>query len=165
VPTIFKWDSVRELGPHRLPFRDPVHGRALEIELTSGHRVRVFRADDGQFYFCHGLTFGGKDAPGGALSPFSGPDVLTILDNHYTPLDAEASGVTGDILVWRGPDDETPHSAILIDPIVQTGTDYLAYTSLLRSKNGKLPEATVTLGSLVSGPDSYGESFRVYRPR
>src|SRR5438128_1664625 len=63
--SIFKWDAMCEVGPHALPFQEPVQGKIFEVELTSGHRVNTFRADDGQFYFCHGLTFGGKEAPGG----------------------------------------------------------------------------------------------------
>lgn len=98
---IFKWETMREVGPDALPFKEPVHGKILEVELTSGHKVNVFRADDGQFYFCHGLTFGGKQAPGGAVSPFSGKDVQTIVDNHYGLVDPQSAAVAGDILVWR----------------------------------------------------------------
>jgi hypothetical protein len=61
--SVFKWETLKEVGPHTLPFKEPVSGKVLEVELTSGHKVEVFRADDGLFYFCHGLTFGGKDAP------------------------------------------------------------------------------------------------------
>src|SRR5207302_8608658 len=128
-----------ELGPDTLPFKEPVQGRRFEVELTSGPKVNVFRADDGVFYFCHGLTFGGKEAPGGAVSPFSGQDVRTIMDNHYHLVDRVSSAVAGDILVWRGLGGETPHSAILTDPVVPPGKRYLDYGSLVRSKNGKLP--------------------------
>ena len=161
--SIFRWDTLRDLGPHTLPFKEPIPGRILEVELTSGHTITVFRADDGLFYFCHGLTFGGKDAPGGPVSPFSGKGVRTILDNHYAWVDPETDARAGDVLVWHGPSDETPHSAILIVPVVLAGQNYLDYSCLLRSKNGKLPEAEMTLERLVAGPDSYGESYRVYR--
>jgi hypothetical protein len=160
---IFKWETLREMGSHTLPFKEPVQGTILEVELTSGHKVNVFRAADGQFYFCHGLTFGGKGAPGGAVSPFSGKDVRTIVANHYQLVDPESAALAGDILVWSGPSGETPHSAILTDPIVQPGKNYLDYSSQLRSKNGKLPEATLTLERLCDGPESYGESYNVYR--
>jgi hypothetical protein len=159
----FKWDTMREVRPHTLPFKEPVQGNVFEVELTSGHKVNVFRAHDRQFYFCHGLTFGGKDAPGGAVSPFSGPAVRTILENHYCLVDPETAAVAGDILVWRGPGDETPHSAILTAPVFSPGGNYLDYSSQLRSKNGKLPEATFTLERLVDGPESYGESYKIYR--
>ncbi len=162
---IFKWETLREVGPHTLPFKEPLHGKTFEVELTSGHKINVFLADDGQFYFCHGLTFGGKEAPGGVVSPFSGKDVRTILENHYRPVDPETDAVAGDIVVWRGPAGETPHSAILTSPVVLPGKNYLDYSSLLRSKNGKLPEATLTLARLVDGPESYGESYNVYRRR
>lgn len=160
---LFRWETLREVGPHSLPFRQSVLGKLLEVELTSGHKINVFRADDRVFYFCHGLTFGGKEAPGGAVSPFSGPDVRTILDNHFRLVDPESGAVAGDILVWRGPGGETPHSAILTDPVVLPGRTYLDYRSRLRSKNGTLPEAAMTLEQLAAAPGSYGESYNVFR--
>jgi hypothetical protein len=163
--SIFKWQTMREIGPHALPFKDPVHGKTFEVELTSGPTIRVFRADDGQFYFCHGLSFGGTQAPGGAVSPFSGQDVWIILENHYRLVDPESAAEDGDVLVWCGPSGETPHSAILTGAVVLPGTSYLDVRSQLRSKNGKLPEATMTLQQLVEGPQGYGESYNVYRRR
>ena len=162
---IFKWETMREVEPHTLPFKEPVQGKIFKVALTSVHQVNVFRADDGQFYFCHGLTFGSKEAPGGAVSPFSGTDVQVIVENHYRLVDPESTAVAGDILVWSGPGGETPHSAILTGPVIQSGSNYLDYSSQLRSKNGKLPEATTTLERLVDGPESYGESYNVYRRR
>jgi hypothetical protein len=132
---IFVWKSLREVGPRTLYYQPPVQGRVFEVELTSGAMVQVFRAADGQFYFCHGLTFGGKEAPGGAVSPFSGKDVRAILDNHYRLVEPESAAVAGDILVWRGLGD-TPHSAILTQPVVREGMDYLDYSSTVRTKNG-----------------------------
>jgi hypothetical protein len=163
--SIFKWDTMRELAAHSLPFKEPVTGRVFEVELTSGHQVRVFRADDGSFYFCHGLTFGGHAAPGGPVSPFSGKDVQIILDHHYQAIDPESAALPGDILVWVGSHGMTPHSAILTSPVVEPGMHYLDYGSQLRSKNGKLPEASTTLAKLIAGPDGYGESYKVYRRR
>jgi hypothetical protein len=160
---IFKWETLRVVGPYLLRYKEPIHGQTCEVELSSGQKVNVFRADDGQFYFCHGLTFGSKDAPGGALSPFSGEDVQTILTSHYSLVDPESKAVAGDILVWRGPSGKTPHSAILINPVVTAGKHYLDYDSTLRSKNGMEPEATMTLLQLVEGPDGYGESYNVFR--
>src|SRR5687768_17101732 len=112
---------MKDVGPHTLPYREPVHGTIFEVELTSGAKVHVFRADDGRMYFCHGLTFGGKDAPGGLVSAFSGGDVRTILDNHYRPVLPESAAVPGDILVWEESDGNTPHSAVLTDPVVAPG--------------------------------------------
>jgi hypothetical protein len=162
-PSVFRWETLREVGPHTLPFKEPVSGLILEVELTSGHQVNVFRANDGAFYFCHGLTFGGKKAPGGPVSPFSGIDVRSIIDNHYQLVDPESAAAAGDVLVWTGPSGETPHSAILIGPAVHPGTGFLDYRCQLLSKNGKLPEATLTLEELVNGPGGYGETYRVYR--
>jgi hypothetical protein len=161
--SIFKWATMREVGPWTLGYAQPVHGKAFEVELTSGHKVQVFRADDGLFYFCHGLTFGGKQAPGGAVSPFSGEDVRTILDNHYQPIEPESGAVRGDVLVWTGIGGDTPHSAILSEPVVRQGTSYLDYASRVWTKNGRLAEAEMSLGRLTGDEFSYGDSFTVYR--
>jgi hypothetical protein len=48
----------------------------------------------------------GRQAPGGPVSPFSGKDVRTMLDNHYWLVEPEAEAVRGDILAdggHRGP--------------------------------------------------------------
>src|SRR6202051_4125530 len=127
---LFRWETLLEGGPHVLAYARPVPGMVMTVDLTSGTAIRVFRADDGQFYFCHGLTFGGKEAPGGPVSPFSGKDVRTILDNHYRLVELESSAAAGDILVWIGPAGETPHSAILTDPVVSVGKTFLDYNSV-----------------------------------
>ncbi len=133
------------------------------MELTGGAKIQVFRADDSQFYFCHGLTFGGKRAPGGAVSPFSGKDVRTILDNYYRLVDPELGAVRGDILVWRGLGEDTPHSAVLTDPVVHPGKYLLDYSSKVQTKNGRLPETEMTLERLCGDEFIYGDSFRVFR--
>jgi hypothetical protein len=160
---IFRWETMREVGARALPYEPPVHGKMLEVDLTSGPKVQVFRADDGLFYFCHGLTFGGKAAPGGAISPFSGQNVRIILDNHYRLVDPEAGAVRGDILVWRGLGDDTPHSAILTEPVILQGKTYLDGSSKVRTKNGRLPETEMTLERLTGDEFIYGDSFNVYR--
>jgi hypothetical protein len=63
--SIFKWESLQEIGPHDLNYAKVVAGKEYEIELSSGRRILVWRANDLQSYFCHGLTFGGTEAPGG----------------------------------------------------------------------------------------------------
>jgi hypothetical protein len=121
--------------------------------------VNVWRSDDGRQYFCHGLTFGGKEAPGGAASPYN-KDVPTILRGHYR-LVAEGQAIPGDVLVWRGTDaNDVVHSAVLTDPVVVQGTDYLDYATRLQSKNGRKPEANLTLEAIIR---EYGESYNVYR--
>ena len=137
----------------------------MEVELVSGNRIRVFRADDGVSYFCHGLTFGGKDAPGGDVSPYSGAAVKTILDDFFVLIVPEANVVASDIVVWQNADKEATHTAILLRPVIDPTTDRLDYASLLRSKNGRLPELDVTLESLVFGEEGYGESYRIFRRR
>ena len=162
---IFKWETMREVGPWVLHYQPPVHGKVFEVELTSGAKVQLFRASDGEFYFCHGLTFGGKQAPGGTVSPFSGKDVRTILDNHYRVVEPESGAVQRDILVWTGRGDDTPHSAILIEPVVQQGKNYLDHSSRVQTKNGQLPETEMTLERLTGDEFAYGDSFHVFRRR
>ena len=58
---MLQWDTLKEIGPHELHHRGkPVPGKMYEVELTSGKTILVWKSDDGQQYFCHGLTFGGK---------------------------------------------------------------------------------------------------------
>ncbi len=160
---VFKWETMRDAGLHTLHYERAVYGRVFEVELLSGPKVQVFRAEDGRFYFCHGLTFGGKHAPGGAVSPFSGKDVRTIVANHYRLVDPESGAVPGDILVWRGLGDDTPHSAIMVEPVVQQGKTFLDGSSKVRTKNGRLPETEMTLERLTGDEYSYGDSFDVFR--
>ena len=63
LPDIFRWETIKEVGPDTLYFAEPVVGVAVEIELVSGNQIKAFRANDGLFYFCHGLAFGGANAP------------------------------------------------------------------------------------------------------
>ena len=159
---IFKWDTLREVGSETLRYESgPIPGKVYEIELTSGPIVRVWGSDDRQQYFCHGLTFGGKDAPGGAVSPY-GTEIPTILRGNYDAV-PESQALPGDILVWRGTDaNDVVHSAILTDPVVVGGLDYLDYSTKLRSKNGNKPEATLTLEEIIL---EYGEAYNIYRGR
>jgi hypothetical protein len=159
---IFKWDTLREIGQETLYYQaGAIVGKVYEVELTSGPKVTVWRSDDGQQYFCHGLTFGGKGAPGGAGSPY-GKEIPTILRGHYD-LVPESQANPGDILVFRGADaDEIVHSAILTDPVVARGGNYLDYSTKLQSKNGSRPEANLTLEANIL---EYGETYNVYRRR
>jgi hypothetical protein len=159
---IFKWETLREVGPYDLRYAVPVPGKLYEVELTSGPGVQVWRASDGQQYFCHGLTFGGKEAPGGPISPFSGKAVETIPHRHYQPI-PESEARPGDILVWRGvAPDSTPHSAVLTDPVITPGMGSLDEVTRLQSKNGILPEQNLALGQLIQ---DYGEAYNVFRRR
>jgi hypothetical protein len=159
---IFKWHPMADLGPHEFPYEGgTVQGRLFEVELTSGVKVHVWRADSGQHYFCHGLAFGGREAPGGPVSPL-GEYVPAILRGHYEPV-AEAEAVAGDILVWRGKSaDDVTHSATLTHPVTATGAQYLDDATRLQTKNGILPETNTTLGKLI---DRYGEAYNTYRRR
>jgi hypothetical protein len=160
--SIFRWETLREIGPYDLGYAIPVRGKMLEIELTSGPGVRVWRAEDGQQYFCHGLTFGGKEAPGGPISPFTGRAVEMILQQHYEPI-PDSQARAGDILVWRGIEpDTTPHSAVLTDVVIVPGKSSLDEVTRLQSKNGMLPEQNQTLGQLIQ---NYGDAYNVFRRR
>jgi hypothetical protein len=157
---IFRWDTLKEVGPHDLGYRPIVPGKMMEVALTSGTVVRVWRSADGMQYFCHGLTFGGKDAPGGPVSPYTGASVEAVLREYYESI-PEAEARAGDILVWRGIAPETtPHSAVLSDVVRLPGEGYLHESSRLRSKNGMLPEGEFALQELWA---AYGESYGCYR--
>lgn len=71
----------------------------------------------------------------------------------------------GDIAVWYDADGNPVHSAILIKPIVTENEDCLDDLTAFHTKNGKLPEAIETLRKLTDGPESYGESYLIYRRR
>jgi hypothetical protein len=162
LESLFRWETLKEIGPHFLGYKSSVPGKALEVELTSGHKIHVWRAESGSQYFCHGLTFGGKAAPGGPVSPFTGKPVETILHGHYQ-LIPEAQARPGDILVWWGiAPDTTPHSAILAELVFAPGKGYFHESTKVRSKNGMMPEADVSLADLFL---EYGESYNVYRRR
>ena len=93
--------TLRDVGGHEFRYLSgPVPGRVVEVELTSGPTMRLC-SDDGVRYFCHGLTFGGKDAPGGPISPYTGNPVEVILREHYEAI-PEVRATAGDVLVWRG---------------------------------------------------------------
>ena len=73
----------------------------------------------------------------------------TILEHHYRPVVPESAAVTGDILVWQGLGQDTPHSTVLTEPIVLPGTERLDYATKVRTKNGRLPETEMTLEHLT----------------
>lgn len=162
--TIFRWETLREVGDHPLNTRPPIAGRLCEVELIGGETITVWRADDGVAYFCHGLTFRGVEAPGGPVSPLTGRSVEIILRGYYALVESEPIAKSGDILVWSSPDPflTTPHSAILVAPIPMTDSRQLDYSSSLRTKNGMRPETTMSLEDLVG---EYGETYRVYRKK
>jgi hypothetical protein len=159
---IFRWETLREIGPHDLGYQPPVPGTMMEVTLTSGAIVRVWRSTDARQYFCHGLTFGGRGAPGGPVSPYTGKSVETVLRECYQSI-PEAEARADDILVWRGIEPETtPHSAVLTEVARLPGRGELHESSRLISKNGMLPEGVFTLEELWA---IYGESYGVYRRR
>ena len=88
---------------------------------------------------------------------------MEVILQAFYDLIPEATAKPGDILVWRGiAPITTPHSAVLIDPVLVPGRTYLADTAILRSKNGMRPEAEITLDLINK---DYGESYNVYRRR
>jgi hypothetical protein len=159
---IFNWDTMREVGHETLRYeKGALPGKFYEVELANGQEVTVWRSDDCQQYFCHGLTFGGKEAPGGAISPY-GKEVPTILRGFYDPV-PESQARPGDIVVFHGADaNDVVHSAIITGPVLAQGNNYLGYSTRLQSKNGSEPEANVTLEAIIL---EYGESYNTYRRR
>jgi hypothetical protein len=165
--SIFIWATLKELAPEVLGYQNPVIVVRYEVELRCGERIHVWRSNDGKEFFCHGLTFGGKLAPGGAISPFGGAPVEAILRGHYDRVPGDEDAEVGDILVWRGvphsPEGTTPHSATLTAIGWTPGRSYLdGQVTLLQTKNGLLPEANLPLDDLF---DSYGETYDIYRRR
>ncbi len=107
------------------------------------------------------LTFGGKEAPCGAVSPY-GKDVPIILGRHFD-LVPESHARAGDILVFRGAEaNDVIHSAVHTSAVLAEGGNYLDYASKLQSKNGNRPEASLTLEAIIL---EYGEGYNVYRRR
>jgi hypothetical protein len=159
--SLFRWETLRLLREYPLQYRVVVPGSCLQVELVKGPIIHVWRAEDCRQYFCHGLTFGGKDAPGGPVSPFSGEDVDAILTTHYRVVHPESAARPGDILVWRDWDGTPFHSAILYESRLDSANSRLSYASMVQTKNGIEPEAVMSLGQLIE--DYYGESYQVYR--
>lgn len=160
---IFRWESLRMGGRADMrPKGQLVTGRTGEVELTTGGVIEVWRSEDGKEYFCHGLTFGGKSAPGGPVSPYSGVPVERIIHAFFDMV-VEAETRPGDILVWsdtvRG---IASHSAIVIAPIVDPDLQLLDPSSRLLSKNGFQPESETTLAALLR---FYGEWYNAYKRR
>ena len=85
--------------------------------------------------------------------------------NHYRLVLPESDAVRGDILVCRGLGEDTPHSAILTEPVVQQGKGYLDASSTVQTKNGRLPETEMTMERLTGDEFLYGDSFQVFRRR
>lgn len=161
--SIFRWDTLIAVRRHDLLFQGrSVTGTMYEVSLMSGRVVSVWRSVDGNQFFCHGLTFGGKEASGGIASPYTGWPIETILADYYDMI-AESAANLGDVVVWRGNAPETtPHSAILTHVVVGTADRLLAYSARLQTKNGLMPEANMSLDELVA---LYGEAYQIYRRR
>ena len=160
---IFRWETLRDDSAFIIPYREPILGRTLTVELVAGATVSVFRADDLQMYFCHGLTFGSLVAPGGAVPPFSGAGIQQILSACYDEVFLESDARAGDALVWHDFDGGTPHSAILAEAVMEPGSSQLDPTSQVRTKNGRRPEEVMSLGRLTGEEFEYGDSFKIYR--
>lgn len=157
---IFKWDTVREIGPYVLRYETPVPGTLCEVELTSGAVIQAWKPSQGLQYFCHGFTFAGTAAPGAPLSPFTGRPVESILAGHFDPI-SPADAAEGDILVWTAPPPHsTPHSAVLLSPLSAHGT--VDYGALLQTKNGMSLLTAMSLEKLIL---QYGEWYNAYRWR
>ncbi len=166
VPTdLFRWDTLRVVGPFDLRYLQRVKGSLVEVELLErpGTWILAWRGDDRAFYFCHGLTFGGVLAPGGPISPYEANAVEEILSVSYSVVNSEADASIGDVLIWNDPiTGSLKHSAILttvkFDPIRGRLDD----DSELLSKDGREPLGIEALWSLNV---PYGGKYRIFRRR
>ena len=87
------------------------------------------------------------------------------MEGYYEIVTPESAAIESDILVWTDADENPIHTLILLTPVTLPNSDRLDYATLLRSKNGNLPEADMSLESLAAGIEGYGENYCVYRRR
>jgi hypothetical protein len=123
-----------------------------EVKTSKGHTIQVTKLIAGQAaragtdpsYICHGLSFGGTNAPGGPFSPVDGAAAKTILADAFkqTP----RPGI-GDLIVFYDPDGNVKHTAVVIGtyPVL-----------VLVTKNGIAPLTEMTIFELIQ---LYGDSF------
>lgn len=100
----------------------------------------------------------------GPFSPYSGPDVQTIIESAYNEK-TQAEAKPGDIVVWyRVPGDlcTAHHSAILTKVNIVDGKFDVTETKF-DTKNG--PRDRDTNMSLNQMPASYGSNIKVYRKK
>jgi hypothetical protein len=130
-----------------------VPGEFWTVKTTKGTPILVWKGTTKDVpYFCHGATFGGDKAAKGPFSPL-GNEVPTIIKEGYTEVTDLAKIKKGSVLVITGPAGNVLHSAIFSTVVITNGEVDLGKT-MLDTKNGTLPRATMSLGDLF-GPNLY----------
>jgi len=133
-------------------------GDNYEVKTDAGNSIIVWKPHRNQAehhrYWCHGLTFGGKRAPGGPFSPYTGPSVQQIIKDEWDELWCCNIAKKGDIIVWSG----TRHSAILTKVAVK-GSKIDENNSRLDTKNGMEPEKKLSLKQINA---TYGNKYTCY---
>jgi hypothetical protein len=155
------WESLRPIGPE---VADGIPGTRSVGRTHAGEGVAVWKGENGE-YFCHALTFGGKEAPRGPFSPHAeAVDTLLAAGRGYRPVEVHEARA-GDVVVWRDRStDRVLHSALLVNVEVYQSRGQSFFddvTTTLRSKNGaNAPEGISILLDLDA---QYGTTRSVFR--
>jgi hypothetical protein len=155
------WSTLQLVGPED---GDGVPGNRYVGKTYAGTIVVVWKGENGE-YFCHALTFGGKDAPNGPFSPHGATVDILMSSGGFRLIEVSESQI-GDVIVWRERrTDRVIHSALLenVDVYLAQGGEHFFddVSTILRSKNGaKAAEGTFTLLDLDT---QYGTTRKVYR--
>ncbi len=159
---LFRWDTLRVVGPQSLWYPLNVSGSIVEAELVDrpGTWISAWKPDDGVTYFCHGLTFGGSQAPGGPVSPISSNSIQTIVGASFREIGNESLARPGDIVVWTDPiTGVVNHSAIVFDVRIDRIRNCLDLDAEFLSKEGIDPLRIVNLDEMSQ---TYGGMYKVY---
>jgi hypothetical protein len=155
------WESLQPIGPE---VADGVPGTRYVGRTYAGEAVAVWKGENGE-YFCHALTFGGKEAPRGPFSPHAeAVDTLLAPGRGFRSVEVHEAR-TGDVVVWRDRSTNRVLHSALLETVVRFLSRGLSFfddeMTTLRSKNGaKDPE---TISTLLDLDLRYGTTRRVYR--
>lgn len=101
-------------------------------DYSTSQDVVIWVPDDGQTYWCHGYTFGGKDAPGGPYSTY-GREVqekILSMDGWRPNPSCQAAG--DDILVFYNDKYQISHSGIIREVVLKLESERFCTDSILR---------------------------------
>ena len=135
------WSPNTDTGKKRRPWKNKAtNGKVLKAKTDAGAPIEIWKPDDGQTYWCHGFTFGGKTAPGGPYSLW-GQDVPMVLkDDGWQPQTDSCAAKSGDAIVFEG-NDPISHSGV-IGSVSGSGGSVDESASTLDSKWGDGPQNT-----------------------
>jgi hypothetical protein len=158
---ILDWGRARLVGPSNVNGHGD--GQRFEIPLRGGGVAHAWRPGasvrgDAR-YWCHGLSFGGVNAPGGPFS-IDNRDVDRVLRAGYNQFPIR-SARAGDVVIWRRRNGDVAHSAILTE--VQLNRDnFIADRTRFDSKDANNPlQRGITLALL--NRDFQNTTLEVYR--